>query len=236
VVKAFEAKPLVAISRLDQFTAKDPFKPIEQLKPLSGSNVVAVTSNGSGASAGSGGGGATAPTSSGGGGTTPTGGGTTPTTGGGGGGTKPAPAKKFTYVVDLSFRNGKDTQRFHSFNRLGMLPSETSPLLVYLGVDGTGSQAAFLVDSTLTATGEGQCRPSDTSCGVVYLQPGEKETFTDTQGNTYVMVLDQIRKVEVKAKASHAKTDKSDKAKTADQQPRRFVFPTLIDLEVGGRS
>jgi hypothetical protein len=238
VVKAFEAKPLVAISRLDQFTAKDPFKPIEQLKPLSGSDVVAVTSNGAGASDGTSGGGATAPTSSGGG-TTPSAGGTTPDTGGGGGGTKPAPAKKFTYVVDLSFRNGKDTQRFHSFNRLGMLPSETSPLLVYLGVDGTGSQAAFLVDSTLSATGEGQCRPSATSCGVVYLQPGEKETFNDAQGGTYVMVLDQIRKVEVKAKASHAKTDKSDKsdkAKTADQQPRRFVFPALIDLEVGGRS
>jgi hypothetical protein len=236
VVKAFEAKPLVAISKLDQFTAKDPFKPIEQLAPLSGSDVVAVTPNGSGASGDSSGGGATAPASGGGGGDVPSGT-TTPDTGGGGG-TKPTPPKKFTYVVDLTFRDGKDTERFHSFNRLGMLPSETSPLLVYLGVDGTGSQAAFLVDSTLTASGEGQCRPSATSCGVVYLEPGEKETFTDGQGHTYVMVLDQIRKVVVASKASRTKTDKTDKAdkaKTADQQPRRFVFPALIDLEIAGQ-
>jgi hypothetical protein len=116
-----------------------------------------------------------------------------------------------------------------------MLPSDTSPLLVYLGVDGTGSQAAFLVDSVLTASGEGQCRPSAKSCGVVYLQPGEKETFVDDQGHTYVMVLDQIRKVEVTAKTSRAKSDKPDKAKTADQQPRRFVFPALIDMEIGGQ-
>src|SRR4051794_21536211 len=67
VVKAFEAKPLVAISKLDQFTAKDPFKPLEQLKPLSGSDVVAVTQNGSGSTGGSSGGGATAPSSGGGG-------------------------------------------------------------------------------------------------------------------------------------------------------------------------
>jgi hypothetical protein len=234
MVKAFEAKPLVAISKLDQFTAKDPFKPLEQLKPLSASNVVAVTQNGSGASGGSSGGGATAPSS--GGGSSPPSSGIMPTPGGGGGGTKPTPPKKFTYVVDLSFRDGKDIQRFHSFDRLGMLPSETSPLLVYLGVDGTGSQAAFLVDSTLTASGEGQCRPSASSCGVVYLEPGEKETFTDGQGHTYQMVLDQIRKVVVSSKASRAKTDKSDKAKTADQQPRRFVFPALIDLEIGGHS
>jgi hypothetical protein len=240
VVKAFEAKPLVKISKLDQFTAKNPFKPIESLKPLSGSDVVAVTPNGSGSTAGSRGG-ASAPSGGGGGGgggggTTTPGGGSNGTTPGAGGGTKPAPAKKFTFVVDLSFRAGKDHQRYQSFARLGMLPSETSPLLVYLGVDGTGSQAAFLVDSTLTASGEGQCRPSAQSCGVVYLQPGEKETFSDSQGRSYALVLDQIRKVEVKAKGSGANAKRAKKAHTADQHSRRFMFPVLIDMEIGGHS
>jgi hypothetical protein len=217
VVKAFEAKPLVTISKLDQFSAKDPFKPIEQLKPLAASNVVAVTDNSSGATSG----GASTPS-----GGNPTG---TPGTGGGQGGTTPKPTtpKKYTYVVDLTFRAGKDSQRYQSFKRLGMLPSDRSPLLVYLGVDGTASQAAFLVDSTLEASGEGQCRPSATSCGVVYLQPGEKETFDDGQGHSYELVLDQIRKVLVGSKTARVKAGTADKA---DPQPRRFLFPVLIDL------
>jgi hypothetical protein len=130
-------------------------------------------------------------------------------------------------VVDLTFRAGNDIQRYQSFNRLGMLPSGRSPLLVYLGVDGTASQAAFLVDSTLEASGEGQCRPSATSCGVVYLQPGEKETFDDGQGHSYELVLDQIRKVLVGSKGARVKAGSADKA---DRQPRRFLFPVLIDL------
>jgi hypothetical protein len=231
LVKAFEAKPLVAISKLDQFSAKDPFKPIEQLKPLSASNVVSVTGNGKGATSGSTGGGAG----------TPTGGGapsvTTPGTGTGGGqgGAKPAPVKKYTYVVDLTFRAGKDSQRYQSFNRLGMLPSQASPLLVYLGVDGTASQAAFLVDSTLNASGEGQCRPSTTSCGVVYLKPGEKETFDDGHGHSYELLLDQIRKVLVTSKTARARAGSVDQGKTTRQPPRRFLFPVLIDLVTGGQ-
>lgn len=230
VVQAFDAKPLVKISNLDQFAAKDPFKPIEQLKPLSVSDVVGVTSDASGAKPAAGGGGGEL-----------SGGGSSPgATPGGGGGqpVQPTPVpkvKKFTYVVDLSFGKGKDIQRYQSFDRLGMLPSESSPLLVYLGVDGTGTQAAFLVDSTLKADGEGQCKPSASSCGVVYLKPGEEETFDDGQGNVYDLVIDQIRKVEVRAKSSGVKAGKADrpKAGTADQQPRHFLFPVLIDLETG---
>jgi hypothetical protein len=231
LVKAFEAKPLVAISKLDQFSAKDPFKPIEQLKPLTASNVVAVTGNGAGATSG----GATTPSGA----STPSGGNqtSTPGTGGGQGGTTPKPTtpKKYTYVVDLTFRAGKDSQRYQSFNRLGMLPSQASPLLVYLGVDGTASQAAFLVDSTLTASGEGQCRPSTTSCGVVYLKPGEKETFDDGHGHSYELVLDQIRKVLVTSKTARARAGSVDQGKTTRQPPRRFLFPVLIDLVTGGQ-
>ena len=39
--------------------------------------------------------------------------------------------------------------------RLGMLPSESNPLLLFLGVDSGGDNAVFLVDSTLSASGEG---------------------------------------------------------------------------------
>jgi hypothetical protein len=236
VVQAFDAKPLVKISNLDQFAAKDPFKPIEQLKPLSASDVVATTGNGSGAQPGAGAGAGGESGGGAAGGATPDG-----NSGGGGGGgvtqpVQPSPApktKKFTYVVDLSFGHDSDVQRYQSFGRLGMLPSENSPLLVYLGVDGTGTQAAFLVDSSLSATGEGHCKPSPSTCGVVYLEPGEKETFDDGQGHQYELVIDQVRKVEVKAKGAKAGKAGRPTASTADGQPRRFLFPVLIDLETG---
>jgi hypothetical protein len=233
VVKAFDAKPLVTISRLDQFSAKDPFKPIEQLVPIKGADSL-ITSTGAA-------GGATGGTTSGGGttgdGTIPSGGGTT-TPPSGGGGTTPTTPKtkttKYTYVVDLSFGRTGSTHRYQGFERLGMLPSQDSPLLVYLGIDATGTQAAFLVDSTLTADGEGTCKPSTANCAVVYVKAGEKETFADGEGHSYELVMDQIRKVAVVSKAGRAKgAGKSDEA---TQAPRRFLFPVLIDLETGGHS
>jgi hypothetical protein len=235
VVKAFDAKPLVKISRLDQFSAKDPFKPIEQLVPIKGAEAIAKATGGS--LSGGAGGGATAPTTGGGGDTS------IPTTGGGGTTTPTAPTtpttpktKKFTYVVDLSFGQEGSAQRYRGFDRLGMLPNQSAPLLVYLGVDGTGTQAAFLVDSTLTADGEGTCKPSASNCGVVYLQSGERETFADGEGHSYELVIDQIRKQEIKAKGSAKKAKRAAKSDEATQAPRRFLLPVLIDLETGGHS
>jgi hypothetical protein len=234
VVKAFDAKPLVRISRLDQFSAKDPFKPIEQLVPIKGTDTLIAGAGSSGGAAAGGGSTADPGTIPGGGGTTPT----TPTTPGGG--TTPTTPKtktqKYTYVIDLSFGLTGKAERYQSFERLGMLPSQNSPLLVYLGVDASGTQAAFLVDSTLTADGEGTCKPSTANCGVVYLQAGERETFADGEGHSYELVMDQIRRVAVASKAERAKAEGASKADEATQAPRRFLFPVLIDLETGGHS
>ncbi len=230
IVKSFDAKPLVKISRLDQFSAKDPFKPIEQLVPIKGAASLPTSGSGGGAASGGATGGGTGTTTPGGGTITPpsTGGGPTPTTP-----TTPK-TKKYTYVVDLSFGQAGSIQRYHGFGRLGMLPNQNAPLLVYLGVDGTGTQAAFLVDSTLTADGEGTCKPSAVNCGVVYLQSGERETFADGEGHSYALVIDQVRKELIGSKGASKKAKGAAKADEATQAPRRFLFPVLIDLETGG--
>jgi hypothetical protein len=233
IVKSFDAKPLVKISRLDQFSAKDPFKPIEQLVPIKAGSVINTASAG-GAAAGGG------ATGGGGTGTTPGGGTITPPSTGGGGTTPTTPTapktKKYTYVVDLSFGQAGSIQRYHGFGRLGMLPNQNAPLLVYLGVDGTGTQAAFLVDSTLTADGEGTCKPSAANCGVVYLQSGERETFADGEGHSYELVIDQVRKELIGSKGASKKARGAAKSDEATQAPRRFLLPVLIDLETGGHS
>ena len=48
--------------------------------------------------------------------------------------------------------------------RLEMLPSEASPLLIFLGVSANAGNAVFLVDSTLEAAGEGTCKPRASEC------------------------------------------------------------------------
>ena len=47
--------------------------------------------------------------------------------------------------------------------------------------------------------------------------------------------LDQIRMVLVTSKTAHARAGSVDKSKSTGQQPRRFLFPVLIDLVTGGQ-
>src|SRR5215218_7737985 len=71
------------------------------------------------------------------GGTPNTGGGTTTTT------------TSYKYVVDLSFSANGRTRQIKGMEKLEMLPNQNAPLLIFLGVTPQGSDAVFLVDSTL---------------------------------------------------------------------------------------
>ena len=156
-----------------------------------------------------------------------------------------SPAKpkvtKYTYVADVTFvRNGK-ARRIRSLNKLDMLPSEDSPLLLFLGVDDGADNAVFLVDSSLTAQGEGRCSPSASDCSVLKLGAGAEHEFVDGNGNSYGLRINEIRKVEVSKAAASAKRAAAAKAKrrrTAHtsvghkqkQTRRRFMPQILADL------
>ena len=243
-------------SALDRFLSKNPFKPVRDLENEAG--VLATTGDPSGAQPTNpfgGGGGAAAGGGAGsevtGGGTT--GGGTTggdPTGGGGGGTTEPSQpdsgreTQKYTYVLDLTFTEKGKTKRHTSFERLSMLPGESNPLLVFLGVTASGNEASFLVDSTLGASGEGRCKPSPSDCGFVYLEPGQIEDFTDAQGTTYKLQIDQIRKVSVASAAKASAARAREEARAAATEPvaqtaegpaperRRLTLPLLSDFEI----
>jgi hypothetical protein len=153
---------------------------------------------------------------------------TVPPTGGGGGGG--GTETQFMYVVDLTFKANGRTRHIKGMQKLDMLPSDSSPLLIFMGVTAKGGDAVFLVDSTLEAAGEGRCKPSESECAFAYIGPGAEYVFSEEDGDTYTIKIDEIRKVQVNAKS--AKSAKGAKARASVGPQRRFVPPFLVDLVV----
>jgi hypothetical protein len=142
-------------------------------------------------------------------------------------------------VIDVTFRaNGRGTRRIKGMERLDMLPNPESPLLLFLGVAPNGGNAVFLVDSTLDAVGEGKCQPSRADCAFLHIGAGSEHEFTNDEGDSYTLRVDEIRRVKVGARASASKKDeKTARAavgQRAAKQPaaehRRFALPLLADL------
>jgi hypothetical protein len=149
-------------------------------------------------------------------------------TGGGGPTTTTAVYK---YVVDLTFKANGHTRHIKGMEKLDMLPNQSSPLLIFLGVTPQGSNAVFLVDSTLEAAGEGKCKPSEAECAFAYIGAGSQYIFTKDNGDSYTVRIDEIRKVKVGQAASGAKAGGS-KAHASLGPNRRFVPPVVADVVV----
>ena len=92
----------------------------------------------------------------------------------------------------------------------------------------------FLVDSTLTAEGEGKCKPSKAECGFLYLGAGSEEEFVDEAGNSYTLRVDpSARRSSGRRGSEKATTSKSKTANAAvgdDTAVRRFVPQLFGDL------
>ena len=224
-------------STLGVFDPSDPFRPPTkvlksddepdtgtQAGPGSDSGPAGEPSGSSGPAGGSGSG-----TTSGGG---TTGGGTT---GGGdtGGGTTTT-TTTYKYVVDVTFSANGRTRRIKGLEKLDMLPSQASPLLIFMGVTAEGGNAVFLVDSTLKAAGEGRCKPSNADCAFAYIGAGSEHVFSEEDGDSYTVRIDEIRRVAVSPKAKSAKGAKASgaRARAAMGPSRRFVPPLVADLVV----
>jgi hypothetical protein len=151
---------------------------------------------------------------------------TTPDTGGDG----ETKTTVFKYVVDVTFTANGSTRRIKGLEKLDMLPNSSSPLLIFMGVTAKGSDAVFLVDSTLEAAGEGRCKPSPDECAFAYIGAGAEYVFTEEDGDTYTVKIDEIRKVKVGASGSSKAKGATARASVGRQ--RRFVPPILADLVV----
>ena len=157
----------------------------------SGSVGFTVPGGGSGNGGGANGGGGLPPNGGGGG----TGGGT-------GGGAQPTPV--YTYVVDVSIRSNGRTRRVDGLQKLDVLPSQATPLLIYMGVTAEGANTVFLVDSSLTAAGEGRCEPSPEDCSLVFIGAGAEHQFTTEAGHSFTLRIVEIRKLRIGAAGATA--------------------------------
>jgi hypothetical protein len=154
-------------------------------------------------------------------------------TGGGdtGGGEPTTTTAVYKYVVDVTYKANGNTRHIKGMEKLDMLPNQSSPLLIFLGVTPQGSNAVFLVDSTLQAAGEGKCKPSEAECAFAYIGAGSQYIFTKDNGDSYTVRIDEIRKVKVGQAATGAKAGGS-KAHASLGPNRRFVPPVVADVVV----
>jgi hypothetical protein len=223
-------------SSLNTFDPGDPFRPPKKVmkksqasdapSTLSGNQTPDPTGSGSGGGLPSGLGGGS-PTTTGGGDTGPIGG------GGGGGdtGSKPAPTVQYRYVVDATFSVNGRRRKLKGLERLDMLPNEDSPLLLFLGVSANAGNAVFLVDSTLEAAGEGTCKPKPSECAFLYIGAGSEHAFTNQDGDSYELRIDEIRKVRVgDAGGSASRAKRASAAVGEPIEPRRFSSPLIADV------
>jgi hypothetical protein len=206
-------------SALDRFAEGDPFTPPGRVAAKGGG--VSASASTAGPSDGDGTGGAT---------------------GGGGGGTQ-SPASdapvappvtrtettEFEYVADVTFWNGDRRRQLRGLRKLDMLPSQSAPVLIFMGTSGQGGNAVFLVDSTLKTTGEGHCVPDRANCAYVHIGPGSEQLFTTEAGDAYRLRVDEIRRV--RARGAGASAIPSARGSTESRPVvRRFELPSLTDL------
>jgi len=222
-------------STLDTFDPSNPFRPPSRvLADAEQQTGTSGTSSGpdSGSTGATGGSGSTGESGSSGD-TGFTGGtGDTGDTGGGNAGGGETTTTEYTYVIDVTFSANGRKRTIKGMEKLDILPSQASPLLIFMGVTDNAGNAVFMVDSTLQAAGEGKCKPSGTDCAFLYLGAGSEEQFTNDDGDSYGLIVDQIRKVKVGAKsaASKNKRQTANAAVGETPAPRRFVVPILTDL------
>ena len=129
------------------------------------------------------------------------------TTSGGGGGTTvpsvppvvtPKPPEAPAGSVTVRFGDATSEELPSGWlAKLEPLPDSEEPLLVYMGLTKNAKHAKFLVDATLTPTGDGTCKPHPSSCETVLLSRGETEFFDvvdpDTGEITAQYQLDLVR-------------------------------------------
>jgi hypothetical protein len=235
-------------SSLSSFDPRNPFAPPRKAiaaarHEAEGSSVSApstATSAGAGSGAGSGGQTDGGPagvdlTSDSGGGTVPDlGGYTPPASDDGGGEGDETKVTEYTYVVDVTFRANDRTRTRKGLRKLDMLLDAESPLLIFVGVTEKAGSAVFMVDSTLHPAGEGRCKPSPGECASLALGPGSEHEFTTDEGDSYMLRVDEIRRVKVGPKASASTSKKNNQIASAALRPHasagRVVPDVLTDL------
>jgi hypothetical protein len=102
--------------------------------------------------------------------------------------------------IDVKVGPEGDLVKKTGVKQLKMLPSSTTPVVIFLGTNESGGRAFFLVSSDVTAvSGDGACLATTPTCQLLSLKAGEAATFDYAPDTlTYKLKLLAIRDVVVK--------------------------------------
>jgi hypothetical protein len=169
--------------RLNDLSAKDPFKQQYPAAPPSSSTTDSQLAQAlSGATTGGG-----------------SGAGGTAGTGAGGGTTKVTHhIRYFWWETDVDVGEaGTTLVRHNSVKPFDFLPSPDKPVLTYMGTVGTGKQAVFLVSKDVTSVGgNGTCFPTADACQLLGLNAGAgADLIYGPDGKTYHVQVIRLRQV-----------------------------------------
>jgi hypothetical protein len=154
-----------------------------------------------------------------------------------------APQPKTTfygYTIDLKFGKFGSATLHRGVQKLAILPNQTNPLLIFLGVNTAENTAVFLLDSKLTAAGEGSCKPSASTCSFLYLKldpnhNSEELSLQNADGTStdYSVELLAIHRVPLDQLTKSAKTAAQKAARKAAQRAGRTSAPTPFEVPFG---
>ena len=112
--------------------------------------------------------------------------------GGGGSGGGGAP-EQVAYRVDVKVGHAGQLERRRHINLMTVLPSQSNPVLLYVGASEDGKEAVFLVsEDVVRSHGAGQCLPSPADCQFLSLRKGDKrklEYAPQGEPDTFVIQL-----------------------------------------------
>jgi len=140
--------------------------------------------------------------------------------------------QEMTETVDVKAGRRGDERLRRYVKRLDLLPSERSPLLVFVGTSLSGRSAVFLVDADLTVSGDGACEPSPRNCSFLTLRPDRRHDqafFEDSKGRKWSLKLLEIGEMPVE-RALEQQTARAKVARAASSRGSRaasFAVPAL---------
>ena len=226
-------------SDLDQFSQRNPFKPLNDLpkteKADAGENqTVDLGDSPDGSKGGSASGGSDSSTKGSSGSGSKSGGASGGS--GSGAGSYVGPRTTFyTYRADIRFGLAGEAKAMKQVESFTLLGDEKAPAAMFMGVTDDHKWAVFAVDTArYESNGEHECKPSPERCEFVYLKvagDGNETTFTSLDGKqSYDLELTAIKRIVLdKEDVEDVPTedDKSDSA-AAQKREKSAAKPTSL--------
>jgi hypothetical protein len=136
----------------------------------------------------------------------------------------------FYYHYTAKVRFGKTGQEdAKTLKEFRALPSSDNPVIVFMGIKNDGETAVFLISADSSVTGDGNCKPSDTACTLLYMKKNDKETIEAVNADqTITQYTLELRAIEVERTEGPEKASGSSTSSANLRHERRNRFRRIV--------